>query len=77
MFVANSPIVWVGPVPKHCQLCSAELYEAFIDGKIGKGPWGVMCIRCHDVHGNGLGLGKGQLYNYDHVEKCFKSVVIG
>ena len=41
-----------------CDLCQSR--PAAIDGATNTGPWGYMCIPCHEVHGVGLGLGKGQ-----------------
>jgi hypothetical protein len=30
------------------------------DGKTKRGPWANMCEECFQVHGVGLGLGRGQ-----------------
>lgn len=34
--------------------------KAAIDGATRQGPWAYMCVPCHETHGVGLGLGKGQ-----------------
>jgi hypothetical protein len=52
---------WCGPV-KVCDLCKTEIDTNFVDGKTKYGPWAIMCLRCHQVEGVGLGLGHGQLY---------------
>ena len=41
-----------------CDICQNR--KAAVDGATHQGPWGYMCIPCHEVHGVGLGLGKGQ-----------------
>lgn len=52
-----------------CQLCGKDLKgQNYVDGKTIEGPWANMCERCHYVHGCGLGNGRGQLYNAQHVK---------
>jgi hypothetical protein len=41
-----------------CDICMDE--DAKYDGKTKRGPWGYMCQGCFDIHGVGIGLGKGQ-----------------
>lgn len=41
-----------------CDICKSR--PAAVDGKTRMGPWAYMCIPCHEVHGVGLGLGRGQ-----------------
>jgi hypothetical protein len=53
---------WLSPLPKNCDICSEELGKYFIDGKTFTGPWGIMCVSCHDKIGDGLGIGHGQKY---------------
>lgn len=53
---------WIGPVPATCDLCDKPIARAFVDGKTQEGPWAVMCERCHNMNGVGLGTGKGQKY---------------
>lgn len=62
---------WMSPRPKQCDVCSCELEEqfSFIDGRTQFGPWGIMCPMCHEAVGCGLGLGKGQCYNWLTLEK--------
>lgn len=47
-----------------CDICPLVGQEparpAAVDGATTQGPWAYMCIPCHEVHGVGLGLGKGQ-----------------
>lgn len=57
------------PTPTSCDFCKQPLgilptQEAnFVDGKtIHQGCWGIMCLDCHNIHGVGLGLGRGQKY---------------
>lgn len=52
-----------GRLPINCDLCHSKLQDGFIDGKTKRGPWGIMCKRCHGIYGVGLGTGKGQRYN--------------
>ncbi len=54
--------IWRGDKPTECQICRGPITDAFIDGKIDLGPWGIMCPKCHTNHGCGLGTGCGQLY---------------
>lgn len=42
-----------------CQIC--ENSDAIIDGKTIYGSWAYMCKICHNTHGVGIGLGRGQL----------------
>lgn len=39
---------------------SPQLIEAVYDAKMLEGPWAYLCQSCYDLHGVGLGLGKGQ-----------------
>ncbi len=55
-------VYWVGPLPTACDLCGAQLKDAFIDGKTQRGPWAIMCGACHARAGQGVGTGRGQLY---------------
>ena len=56
-------VYWTGEVEKTCQLCKEPIVDVFIDGKTLMGPWAIMCPRCSNRHGVGLGTGRGQLYN--------------
>ncbi len=53
---------WVGTPPATCDLCPASLTATFVDGKTQRGSWANMCLRCHKIHGVGLGTGRGQRY---------------
>ena len=47
--------------PTHCDLCAVPIQDSFIDGRT-IGAWAFMCVRCHEIHGRGLGTGRGQQY---------------
>ncbi len=66
----SQKVKWLSPAEK-CDLCGVELrnYEHFYDAKTYQGPWGLLCPVCFDIHGIGLGTGKGQKYNYETKEK--------
>lgn len=51
-----SESVIVGALPP-CDFCGAE---ACVDGKTYTGPWAMMCSRCWQDYGVGLGTGRGQ-----------------
>ena len=53
---------WMGSDPTTCDICEQPLHKVFIDGKTSLGPWGIMCVLCHNIHGAGLGTGRGQKY---------------
>lgn len=36
--------------------------DAFVDGRTKYGPWATMTLESFEVHGVGLGTGKGQKY---------------
>ena len=55
---------WLGPIPTKCDICEGKISSAFVDGRTTHGPWAIMCPECHRVHGNGLGTGRGQRYQY-------------
>ncbi|MBU2346567.1 MAG: hypothetical protein KJ888_20445 [Gammaproteobacteria bacterium] len=66
---------WLGQ-SKNCDICQEDLHPFtnkhwFVDGKtsIGSGPWALMCARCFEIYGTGLGTGKGQKYDADTMEK--------
>ena len=61
----TKPRKWFGTWPSHCDICNADLEEQeyFVDGATHFGPWGLLCPKCHDEVGIGLGLGKGQKYD--------------
>lgn len=60
---------WLGPRPTSCELCTLPLEKEFIDGATRFGPWAIMDPKCHKKHGRGLGLGFGQRYDLNTLEK--------
>lgn len=49
-----------------CDLCNADLTGKIrYDGATRTGPWAVMCHACFEVHGLGLGIGRGQKFDAD------------
>lgn len=52
---------WVGDVPKVDDF-GDPIKEVFVDGKTSMGPWAIMTPHSHEVHGFGLGTGRGQKY---------------
>ena len=54
-----------------CTVCDEKLNrfpnkQWFIDGKMlprAGGSWALMCARCFEMYGVGLGTGKGQKYH--------------
>jgi hypothetical protein len=61
----GSPRRWCGVVPNHCDLCSDDIDDVFVDGKMQGGGWAFMCIPCHAERGLGFGLGQGQEFTSD------------
>jgi hypothetical protein len=45
-----------------CDFCREEgkQHPAAIDGRTHRGPWAYMCVYHWELHGVGLGVGKGQ-----------------
>lgn len=62
---------WISPPPEKCDICDSKITSLFIDGKTSMGPWAFMCKACHSTDGCGLGLGKGQLFEYDKTDGIF------
>ena len=63
---------WWGTWPANCAFCGRPLATAtatFVDGKTQHGPWALFCATCHEIHGVGIGLGKGQRYDSQTLEK--------
>ena len=53
------------PDPETCGMCSKDLKEEkyYVDGALKlSGAWTYMCPKCFFEHGEGIGLGEGQLY---------------
>jgi len=62
----------------NCDICHEPLNwclnkQWFIDGRTEYGPWALMCPRCFEKNGVGLGIGKGQKYDVVSKEKNPKS----
>jgi len=58
-----------------CNYCGTPFKRFKVDGKTISGPWAWMCLSCFELKGNGLGVGRGQLYQYDYREKVWKKIV--
>ena len=57
--------------PESCQLCGKKFEDgySFVDGKTVMGPWTNMCVGCHKDFGVGLGIGRGQEYDWTSGKK--------
>jgi hypothetical protein len=57
--------MWYDEIPKECALCHVPLkgQKFFVDGKTRMGPWAIMCPRCFNDYGVGLGRGAGTKYD--------------
>jgi hypothetical protein len=60
---------WRGTKPFVCELCRRELFHSFYDARTKMGPWAILCVICFGEKGVGLGLGKGQKYDMNTLEK--------
>lgn len=68
-----APRYWTGTTPRSCDLCQQPLTTSFIDGATKpQGRWGCLCLKCHRIHGYGLGTGKGQMYRKQADERWLK-----
>jgi hypothetical protein len=65
---------WTGRTPKSCEICKSDLKTCFVDGKTRMGPWAIMCEKCHDKYGHGLGVGKGQKYEIKPEDKKSRNI---
>ena len=59
---------WGGTPPYNCDICCGEITDLFIDGKTARGSWGILCKKCHQLYGVGLGTGRGQQYEKQNGE---------
>lgn len=57
-------VKWLSPVGE-CDMCGVALTDKFVDGKTAMGPWAMMCLRCHREVGQGIGTGRGQVYQQE------------
>lgn len=63
-----SVVKWIGDA-EACDICKRSLDAGFVDGATRGGPWALMCLQCHRLHGVGLGTGRGQRYDGKTKEK--------
>lgn len=68
--------IWIGTSPIKCDLCKEKISLTFIDGKTIYGPWAFLCPTCHSLAGCGLGIGRGQKYNYHEETMTWRKEVI-
>lgn len=54
-------IEWCGNT--NCDFCKQPCGDVLYDGKTQGGFWAVMCDKCFNIFGCGLGIGIGQKYN--------------
>lgn len=53
---------WTGDID-NCNICKLPITTHFIDGRLtGYTTWAIMCPKCFEDYGAGLGTGRGQLY---------------
>ena len=60
---------WMSSKPVACEQCKQPLKHSFVDGRTAFGYWAVMCSVCHRNIGCGLGIGCGQRYDLNTLEK--------
>ena len=63
---------WLSGKPSHCDICcepfdSGDKY--FYDFKTSMGPWGLGCEECFRKENGQLGIGLGQKYSLETLEK--------
>ena len=58
---------WLGE--STCNNCGEKPEGWFVDGETIFGPWALMCQKCHKLIGAGIGLGVGQKYDAETLEK--------
>lgn len=63
---------WNGSKIESCNLCEEPIDDCFIDGRMRRGSWAIMCLPCHALDGVGLGEGRGQLYRKQDDGKFLK-----
>lgn len=66
---------WLGRKPEKCEVCSKNLSSVFFDANVGlqsigfHGPWALICEDCFKSNGCRLGVGFGQKYDLETLEK--------
>lgn len=71
MIIDKTPVKWFGPAPEKCDLCAQPVSRVFVDGATRFGLWANMCETCHHQSGTGLGLGRGQRYEFSSLHDAF------
>jgi len=54
--------------PITCDLCGQENLSTFIAGYVKPGAWVNTCQACHEKFGTGLGILRGQKYEFNSVQ---------
>jgi hypothetical protein len=57
-------VFWNGTVPLRDNF-GRTIVREFIDGRTRSGQWAFMTPASHQAHGVGLGMGKGQRYEWN------------
>lgn len=57
--------IWHGDKPEKCEVCEGAIKEIFVDGRMKRGMWAMMCVTCVETSGVGVGPGKGQKYQLE------------
>jgi hypothetical protein len=62
---------WLSNPPKKCDICDTRLKDVtmFVDGQTVFSRWAIMCPKCFDEVGLGLGPALGQLYSTKTLKK--------
>ena len=69
---------WLSPKPVSCESCSTKFDETlqtvFYDARVSKpewprATWAIVCEPCFGKYGFGLGIGKGQKYDWSTLKK--------
>lgn len=59
-----NPVIYANP-PSKCDVCGEEIVEQFYDAAMRTGQWACMCSMCFSRYGIGLGIGRGQKYEWN------------
>jgi hypothetical protein len=66
-------LYWMGDKPSQCEICRGAIAHDFVDGATTRGPWAMMCMKCHHMFGFGLGQGVGQQYTLGDHDRWWKT----